>query len=73
VLTGTFPPLFRLALLEKDAGIAADLAASLGVDAPTLATVHEAFRVLRASLGDSADYMEPFRVAEAAAGVSLRG
>lgn len=73
VLTGTFPPLFRLALLEKDAGIATDLAASLGVDAPTLTAAREAYRTLRATLGESADYMAPFQVAEAAAGITLRG
>ncbi len=73
VLTGTFPPLFRLALLEKDAGIAAALAGELGIDAPTLTAAHAVFHTLRAKLGESADYMEPFRVAESAAGVTLRG
>ena len=73
VLTGLWPKLFRLALLEKDIGIAHDLAHELGVPDPVLAATREQCRVLRASLGESADYMEPFRVAEQAAGVELRG
>lgn len=73
VLTGLWPRLFRLALLEKDIGIAADLARSLGVAAPVLGEVREEYRALRARLGEEADYLDPFRSAEAAAGVLLRG
>lgn len=73
VLTGLWPRLFRLALLEKDIGIAADLARSLGVAAPVLGEVREEYRTLRARLGEEADYLDPFRAAEEAAGVALRG
>ena len=73
VLTGTWPPLFRLALLEKDIGIAHDFARELGVADSVLAAARERCRVLRAELGESADYLEPIRAAEQAAGVELRG
>lgn len=73
VLTGAFPRLFRLALLEKDIGIAHDLARELGVPDPVLAGARERFRELRASLGESADYLDPYRDAESRAGVELRG
>lgn len=73
VLTGTWPQLFRLALLEKDIGIADALARSLGIAAPALAEVREQYRALRARLGESADYLDPIRTAEQDAGVLLRG
>lgn len=73
VLTGLWPRLFRLALLEKDIGIADDLARELAVPDPVLAAARERCRVLRAELGETADYLDPIRVAEQAAGVELRG
>lgn len=73
VLTGAFPRLFRLALLEKDIGIAHDLARELGVPDPVLFAARERARVLRAELGESADYLDPFRHAEQGAAVELRG
>jgi 3-hydroxyisobutyrate dehydrogenase len=73
VLTGTWPRLFRLALLEKDIGIAHDLARELGVPDTVLAAARERCRALRAELGESADYLDPIRVAEQSAGVELRG
>ncbi len=73
VLTGLWPRLFRLALLEKDIGIAHDLARELGVADPVLAHAREEYRRLRTTLGESADYLDPIRAAEHAAGVELRG
>ena len=73
VLTGKWPRLFRLALLEKDIGIADDLARELGVPHAVLAAARERCRVLRADLGETADYLDPIRAAELAAGVELRG
>lgn len=73
VLTGTWPRLFRLALLEKDAGIAVDTAADAGIDHPVLDFVREEYRALRAELGEEADYLDPIRLAEQRAGVVLRG
>lgn len=73
VLTGTWPPLFRLALLEKDAGIAVDTAVAVGTDHPVLDFVREEMRALRQELGENADYLDPIRRAEQLAGVELRG
>jgi 3-hydroxyisobutyrate dehydrogenase len=73
VLTGTWPRLFRLALLEKDAGIAVDTAAAVGTEHALLAAVREELRTLRAELGEAADYLDPIRRAERRAGVELRG
>jgi 3-hydroxyisobutyrate dehydrogenase len=73
VLSGSWPRLFRLALLEKDIGIAHDLARELGVPDAVLATARERCRVLRAELGETADYLDPIRAAEREAGVELRG
>lgn len=72
VLTGEYPPLFRLALLEKDIGIADQVASDAGSADPVLRFVRELYRQLREELGESADYTEPFRRAEQAAGVELR-
>lgn len=73
VLTGTWPRLFRLALMEKDIGIADDLAHELGVPDAVLGAARQRCRVLRAELGEAADYLDPIRAAEQAAGVALRG
>ena len=73
VLTGTWPPMFRLALLEKDAGIADDVATAVGIDHPLLSFVRDQFRQLRAELGEGADYLDPIRRAEQHGGVALRG
>lgn len=73
VLTGAFPRLFRLALLEKDIGIANDLAREVGVPDSVIASARERFRTLRSSLGEQADYLDPYRDAEQRAGVELRG
>ncbi|MEO5800955.1 MAG: NAD(P)-dependent oxidoreductase [Gemmatimonadales bacterium] len=73
VLTGAFPKLFRLALLEKDIGIAHDLARELGIPDPVIASARERARDLRSELGERADYLDPFRVAEQQAGLELRG
>jgi 3-hydroxyisobutyrate dehydrogenase len=73
VLTGAWPAMFRLALLEKDAGIAVDTAVAVGTDHPALDFVREELRALRQELGESADYLDPIRRAEQRAGVELRG
>lgn len=72
VLTGSWPRLFRLALLEKDAGIAVDAAAAAGTEHELLAAVREQLRALRAELGDEADYLDPIARAERRADVALR-
>lgn len=73
VLSGTWPRLFRLALLEKDVGIAHAVTDDVGTEDPVLAFVREQYRRLRDDLGEEADYMDPIAAAERAAGVELRG
>jgi 3-hydroxyisobutyrate dehydrogenase len=73
VLTGAWPRTFRLALLEKDVGIARRLFRDTGVDAPLLDLAGELFSRARAALGDSADYLEAIRLVESQAGVEIRG
>ncbi|MGH7628838.1 MAG: NAD(P)-dependent oxidoreductase [Gemmatimonadales bacterium] len=73
VLTGAFPPTFRLALLEKDVGIALSLLDETGVDGALLRRTGELFREARAVLGEQADHLEAVRMVERAAGVEIRG
>jgi 3-hydroxyisobutyrate dehydrogenase len=73
VLTGKWPKLFRLALLDKDVGIALDLIAELGLDAPLLEQVRRMTQAARTELGEDADYLEPIKLNERRAGVEVRG
>jgi 3-hydroxyisobutyrate dehydrogenase len=73
VLSGTWPRLFRLALLEKDVGIAHAVTDDVGTEDPVLGFVREQYRRLRDELGEEADYLDPIAAAERAAGVELRG
>jgi 3-hydroxyisobutyrate dehydrogenase len=73
VLTGAWPRTFRLALLDKDVGIAADLLDQTGVAGPVLALVRARLAETRAALDDAADYLDPIRLTERQAGVELRG
>ena len=71
VLTRAFPRNFRLALLAKDAGIAADFVRAQGVDAPLITRAAELFREARHALGEEADHVEAVRVIEQQAGVEI--
>lgn len=73
VLTGAWPNTFRLALMDKDVGIALDLIDQLGLDTPLLDLVRDRTRAARAALGEQADYLEPIKLNERAAGVEVRG
>jgi 3-hydroxyisobutyrate dehydrogenase len=73
VLTGTWPRTFRLALLDKDVGIATDLLAQTGVHGPVIELAHALLAAARAELGDAADYLDPIRLTERQAGVEIRG
>ena len=73
VLTGAYPRSFRLALLDKDCGIALDLVKGMGIDGPVLAAVKARMAELHKLLGEEEDYMAPFREAEKRAGVQIRG
>jgi 3-hydroxyisobutyrate dehydrogenase len=73
VLTGAWPRSFRLALLEKDVGIAADLMAETGVNGPLTDLCRSILGAARAELGEAADYLDPIRLTERRAGVEIRG
>ncbi len=73
VLTGAWPRTFRLALLDKDVGIALDVAHEVEVETPVIGAASTALHAARNILGADADYLEAIRVIEAQAGVELRG
>jgi 3-hydroxyisobutyrate dehydrogenase len=73
VLTGTWPRTFRLALLDKDVGIAVDLLGQTGVPGPLVELAGALLHAARAELGEAADYLDPIRLTERAAGVEIRG
>jgi 3-hydroxyisobutyrate dehydrogenase len=58
VITGRYGTGFALGLLAKDVGIAADLADSLGADAPILRLARSRWADAAAGLGFSADHSE---------------
>jgi 3-hydroxyisobutyrate dehydrogenase len=64
VLTRAFPRTFRLALLEKDVGIAAGVAREQKIPAPLTQLTAELFRVARHELGEEADHVEAARLIE---------
>ena len=73
VLTGAWPRSFRLALLDKDVGIATTLLAETGVPGPVVERTASLLSQARAELGEGADYLDPIRLTERAAGVEIRG
>ena len=73
VLTGAWPNTFRLALLDKDVGIAVRFLHSQGVESPLLHLASELFHDAHAALGENADYLEAIRLQEQRAGVEIRG
>jgi 3-hydroxyisobutyrate dehydrogenase len=68
VLTRAFPRTFRLALLDKDVRIAADLARDTAVPARLLPLTRELFHDAHAALGEVADHVEAVRYLEELAG-----
>ncbi|MFI5257008.1 MAG: NAD(P)-dependent oxidoreductase, partial [Gemmatimonadales bacterium] len=68
VLTRAFPRTFRLALLDKDVGIAAGVAREQRVPAPLLQLTAELFRVAHDALGEEADHVEAVKIVEQWAG-----
>jgi 3-hydroxyisobutyrate dehydrogenase len=73
VLTGAWPNTFRLALLEKDVGIAVGFLKGEGVEPALIGEVHRQFQAARAALGEDADYLEAIRLQERRVGVEIRG
>jgi 3-hydroxyisobutyrate dehydrogenase len=72
VLSRAFPRTFRLALLDKDVGIAAGVAREQKVPSPLLQLTAELFRAAHAMLGEEADHVEAVRVIEQWAGVEIK-
>jgi 3-hydroxyisobutyrate dehydrogenase len=71
VLTRAFPRTFRLALLDKDVGIAAGVAREHGVPTPLLQLTAELFRAAHRAFGEEADHVEAVRLVEAWAGAEI--
>ena len=62
---------FRLALLEKDIGIAAAMARDNRVPAPVTQLTADVFRIARGELGEIADHVEIVKLVEQWAGVEI--
>jgi len=71
VLTRAFPRTFRLALLEKDVGIAAEVARETRVPAPILQLTADLFRIARGELGEVVDHVEIVKMVEQWAGAEI--
>lgn len=72
VLTGAYPRTFRLALLDKDVGIALHVAEEQGIDAPMLALASQLYHRARTALGEEADHVELVRWLEGRAHQEIR-
>jgi len=72
VLTRAFPRTFRLALLEKDIGIAAVLAEDLDVRTPLISLTAERFHEAREMLGEKADHVEAVKMVEQENGIEIK-
>jgi 3-hydroxyisobutyrate dehydrogenase len=73
VLNGTYPQTFRLALLDKDVGIAREFVEDMAVKAPVIGLVAELMSRAREILGERADHVEAIRLIEEDTGVEIRG
>jgi 3-hydroxyisobutyrate dehydrogenase len=72
VLTRAFPRTFRLALLEKDIGIAAVMADDLDARTPLLSLTAERFHEARERLGEQADHVEAVKMVEEENGIEIK-
>lgn len=71
VIGRKFPRTFKLALLDKDVGIAAGITKQNGLDSPFIELAAELFRQAHGELGEDADHVEAVKVIEARAGVRV--
>lgn len=71
VVGRAFPRTFKLALLDKDIGIAADISAENDVPTPLIDLASELIGQAHAVLGEEADHVEAVRVIEERAGVTI--
>jgi 3-hydroxyisobutyrate dehydrogenase len=72
VLTRAFPRTFRLALLDKDIGIADVLAREVDAATPLLSLTAARFHEARAKLGEQADHVEAVKLVEEENRLELR-
>ena len=63
---------FRLALLDKDLGVAVKVLEDNGVASGAIRTAKEAFAAGREALGEEADHVELVKEIEKAAGVEIK-
>ena len=73
VLTGRWPRTFRLALLDKDVGIARTFLNEVAIEGPILDLAGRLLSEARTQLGEAADHVELIRLIERRAGVEIRG
>ena len=71
VIGRAFPRTFKLALLDKDIGIAADISAENDVPTPLIDLAAELIGQAHQELGEEADHVEAVRVIEERAGVTI--
>ena len=71
VLTRAFPRTFRLALLDKDIGIAMKLAAESGTPTPLIDLAAKLIHEAHLELGEEADHVEAAKVVEQRAQVII--
>jgi len=72
VLSRAWPRTFRLALLDKDVGIALKVLQDTGVPHDAIGVAKQAYGDARAALGEEADHVELIKEIEKAAGVEIR-
>lgn len=72
VLTRAFPRTFRLALLDKDIGIATKLASEAGTPIPLIDLAAKLIHEAHVELGEEADHVEAVKVVEKRAGVTIQ-
>jgi 3-hydroxyisobutyrate dehydrogenase len=71
VIGRKYPRTFKLALLDKDVGIAKQIVEEVDLDSPFIELAAKLFREAHAELGEDADHVEAVRVIEERAGVRV--
>lgn len=71
VIGRAFPRTFKLALLDKDVGIASEIVEETGISAPMIELAARLFAEAHAELGEEADHVEAVRVIEERSGVRV--
>jgi 3-hydroxyisobutyrate dehydrogenase len=72
VVTRKWPRTFRLALLDKDLGIAMEVLQETGVPHEAIGVAKKAFAEARKQLGEEADHVELIKLIEKRAGVKIK-